>query len=149
MMDTIRSLTKDDAPVVVGLQHQSTGAPWTLEVAYKILEDTAMKGWCIQTDDTILGFILIQKNGESADIVEFVVEESYRHQGLGKKLYNVMENDCVHDGLREIFLEVSELNVLGHLFYQKQNFKAIGLRKDYYSSSQRKADAILMRKQLE
>jgi ribosomal-protein-alanine N-acetyltransferase len=144
----IRSLIKEDASFIMHLQHQSTGTPWTLESTRNLLEDTTMKGWGIQEKDTLVGFILMQITGESADLMEFVVEEPYRHQGLGKRLYASMEKNCMADGLKEIFLEVSALNILGHLFYKKQGFMAVGVRQGYYTFLDGKVDAILMKKQL-
>jgi ribosomal-protein-alanine N-acetyltransferase len=146
--NAIHPLVRENASSIMRLQHQSTGTPWTLKTTHGLLEDATIRGWGVQLKDTVLGFILIQMTGESADIVEFVVDEAYRHQGFGKKLYSSMEKYCIGYGLKEIFLEVSSRNLLGHLFYQKQGFRTIGLRQDYYTSPEGKADAFIMKKQL-
>ncbi len=142
----IRSLTQDDASFMMHLQHQSTGTPWTFTTTQSLMNDPTIKGWGFWQNDTLLGFILIQVIAGSADMIEFVVDESSRYQGYGKKLYAFMEKDCSVQGVLEITLEVATDNKAAHLFYQRQGFIVVGLRPNYYQSSQGKIDALLMQK---
>ena len=144
----ISPLEKNDAAELVRLQNQSTGTPWTLEMAENLLHHSSMQGWCLRRSNSLLGFIVSQYTEISADIVEFVIDEPYRRQGFGHKLYQVMENHCTAIKVKEIFLEVSEINLPARGFYEKKGLMVIGIRPEYYLTSNGKISAILMKKQL-
>ena len=95
----------------------------------------------------LISFVLgdlfnIEKISEYEILLLYVCKD-FRNKGLGKKLIKkIEENDC----LKKIYLEVSENNLEGILFYKKMNFIKIYTRKNYFLDNNKKFDAFVMSK---
>ena len=99
-------------------------------------------------NDSLQSFILgdlfnIEKISEYEILLIYVCKD-FRHKGLGTKLLKKIKenNKC----LKKIYLEVSENNLAGISFYKKMNFKKIYIRKNYFSTQEKKSDALVMSK---
>lgn len=137
-----------DASFLFRLRQQSTGSSWTEDEVVALLQNPLVFGWGVFHQWEGVGFILFYSNGETVDILEFVVDSSYRRQGLGEILYQHAEAGVQKKALTKILLEVSVENLGAQNFYRKKGFNEIGLRKRYYQSSQGKDDALVMHKRL-
>lgn len=143
-----RLLSLSDAEEILRLQHQSTGALWTLESTEGLLKSLTVKAWGIMEGEYLIAFLIMRCVEEEGDIVEFVVDSSYRRQGIGNVLYTFAEQACLKNKLRNIFLEVSKVNLPAKKFYQNSGFVEIARRPNYYGFGEERVDAILMKKQL-
>lgn len=90
----------------------------------------------IKERDIINGYIIIFDNSEAFEIMKIGVLKEKRKEGIGKKIV-----DKIKEKEKDIFLEVRESNIQAISFYEKNNFKRIGIRKNYYNN---KENAILM-----
>lgn len=83
-------------------------------------------------NDKLVGFIHVSKLYEVVDVVNIVVASNYRRQGIASKLINYVIS--LFDDVDKIMLEVKENNFNAISFYQKNNFKIISKRNNYYGS---------------
>ena len=90
----------------------------------------------IKEKDIISGYIIIFDNSEAFEIMKIGVLEENRKTGIGKKLINKIK-----EKEKNIFLEVRETNISAVSFYLANDFKKVGIRKNYYNN---KENAILM-----
>ena len=90
----------------------------------------------IKEKDIISGYIIIFDNSEAFEIMKIGVLEEKRKIGIGEKLINKIK-----EKEKNIFLEVRETNISAVSFYLANDFKKVGIRKNYYNN---KENAILM-----
>lgn len=83
-------------------------------------------------DDKLVAFIHVNKLYELMDIVNVVVNPSYRKKGIATKLIDYAISQF--DDLKSIMLEVNENNSNAISLYNKNNFKVINKRNNYYGS---------------
>ncbi len=83
-------------------------------------------------DDKLVAFIHVNKLYEVMDIVNVVVNLSYRKKGIATKLIDYAMSQF--DDLKSIMLEVNENNSNAISLYSKNNFKVINKRNNYYGS---------------
>lgn len=83
-------------------------------------------------DDKLVAFIHVNKLYEVMDIVNVVVNPSYRKKGIATKLIDYAISQF--DDLKSIMLEVNENNSNAISLYNKNNFKVINKRNNYYGS---------------
>lgn len=83
-------------------------------------------------NELLVGFIHINKMYETIDIVNIVVDEKYRHQGIATRLIKYVLNNFAD--VEKLMLEVNENNKVAVNLYLKNGFKEINRRPKYYGS---------------
>ncbi len=82
--------------------------------------------------ELLVGFIHINKMYETIDIINIVVDEKYRRQGIATSLIKYILNS--YNDVEKIMLEVNEKNQDAINLYLKNGFKEINRRPKYYGS---------------
>ena len=118
--------------------------------------------YVIENDDVVIGYIGRYYFFQEAEVLNFVVDESYQRQGYGQKLFDKMVKDMKDVKKYSFFnillskaimpfyvvciitLEVRASNIKGINFYTKNGFKQVGVRKKYYKNGE---DALLLLKE--
>ncbi len=90
-----------------------------------------------EENETIYGYVYATNIQNEIDLLSIYIDKDKRHQKIGQKLLNTLKNTKV----ASITLEVSSKNVVAQKFYENNEFKKVGMRKNYYKDS----DAIIMR----
>lgn len=98
--------------------------------------------YVIENDDVVIGYIGRYYFFQEAEVLNFVVDESYQRQGYGQKLFDKMVEDM--KDVKKITLEVRASNIKGINFYTKNGFKQVEVRKKYYKNGE---DALLLLKE--
>ena len=98
--------------------------------------------YVIENDDVVIGYIGRYYFFQEAEVLNFVVDESYQRQGYGQKIFDKMVEDM--KDVKKITLEVRASNIKGINFYTKNGFKQVGVRKKYYKNGE---DALLLLKE--
>ena len=98
--------------------------------------------YVIENDDVVIRYIGRYYFFQEAEVLNFVVDESYQRQGYGQKLFDKMVEDM--KDVKKITLEVRASNIKGINFYTKNGFKQVGVRKRYYKNGE---DALLLLKE--
>lgn len=96
--------------------------------------------------DKILGFVTYSIIYERAEIVDIIINESYRRTGCGLALINSIISECLMKNVNNITLEVNEENSGAIKFYEKLGFNKVAIRRNYYDNGNK--NAYVMEKKL-
>lgn len=94
-------------------------------------------------NDELVGYILLNKCLDEAQILKICVLKEYRGQGIGKELIDFSVKNI--PDLKIINLEVRKSNIPAIKLYESKGFEIVGERKKYYKNNE---DAVLMTKLL-
>jgi len=90
----------------------------------------------------IFGFAGLWMMADEAHIINIAVREQYRRQGIGELLLIAMIDLAVEMKARFIVLEARVSNTIAQGLYAKYGFKAVGIRRAYYTDNHE--DAVMM-----
>ena len=90
-------------------------------------------------DRQIIGFLQFSWNKTDCDIISIGVRKKFQKKNYGKQLMEYLK----YLNFKNIYVEVSANNINALMFYQRLNFRKIGLRKNYYKKE--KSDGILLK----
>lgn len=144
-MSVIRKLTPNDVTTIVMLEEKIFGESLGEEMLLNELNNPLVWFYVIEEDNKVIGYIGGYFYLEDGEILNFLIDENYQHQGYGTKLFNFMMQKASNEGIKKVTLEVRVSNTSGRSFYVKQKFKEIFVRKNYYKNGE---DAIVMLKEL-
>lgn len=104
-----------------------------------------------QNIEQIIGYIIFYDTLDCVDLFEISVKNKSQNKGLGHKLLNesieMLFNEEKYkkrnEEFKKILLEVNENNINAVKLYEKNNFKKIAIRKNYYGNNQ---NGIIMEK---
>ena len=96
--------------------------------------------WGYFLNNKLVAFLHITKSYESVDIINIVVDDKVRRNGIATILLNYLYN--YFSDVKEIFLEVNENNKIAINFYKRNNFYEINCRRNYYGDD----SAIIMKR---
>ncbi|MDQ0208486.1 GNAT family N-acetyltransferase [Alkalicoccobacillus murimartini] len=131
----IRALEKHDPPHLTHLMEQ-LGYPASSEELiqrFRLLDDHSdYHTLVVEWNDQLIGFaglhrgLFYEANGSYVRIVAFVVDESIRRKGVGKKLIQAIEEWAIAQNISTLVLNSGnrEERQAAHHFYTQMGFKA-------------------------
>ena len=125
----IRSMQASDIDAVCAIEQQVQFHPWTTSQFADSVQ--RYQSTIVERDGEILGFCILQKVLDEANLLLMAIDPKCHGQGLGTLLLN----DAIERlgaGCVQIFLEVRESNQAAIALYEKVGFHQIDLRKNYY-----------------
>ena len=117
---------------------------WTFDVLKSEILSNNSKYIVIKNDSEILGFAGIKIILDEADIMNIVVKKAYRNKKIGSLLLDSLVKLSKKLSIKSITLEVNEKNLVAFQINEKNGFKKVGIRKNYYNNE----NAIIMTKTL-
>lgn len=114
---------------------------WTDCVLQSELHSDLSYFWKATLGDEIVGFAGVKKITDYAELMNIVVKQSFRRQGVASLLLRKIIDWAKESGLSAVLLEVNENNVSATALYEKFQFVPVSVRKNYYGENQ---NAILM-----
>jgi ribosomal-protein-alanine N-acetyltransferase len=140
---TIRKMTLEDVPAVVGLDQKSFSLPWPeRSFRFELTDNPASRCWVADLNGKIVGMIVVWLIVDEAHVATIATDPDYRRQGIGKRLLAYALRHMIADGARRSFLEVRESNLAAQEMYRKFGYEVTGRRRRYYRDNDE--DAILM-----
>ena len=134
-------MTTHDMPAVCAIEQAAHTYPWN---------ETQLRG-CLRPeyhntvlliDDIIVGFSIIKRVLDEAELCNIAILPTYQGQGLARKL---LRRQIGNLPIQQLYLEVRASNVAALRLYQGLGFSKIGERKDYYPHEGGREDAHCMR----
>lgn len=114
---------------------------WNYNILKSELENNNSQYIVAKLGENIVGFAGIIDTLDQMEITNIVVRKDMRHKGIGNTLLNELIKMSIKNNKNTIFLEVNSNNLFAIKLYEKNGFKKVGLRKNYYNNTD---DAILM-----
>jgi ribosomal-protein-alanine N-acetyltransferase len=143
----LRVLTEKDLPQLVAIEAATQAVPWSEEIFKKCFQLDG-RGWAIDVNGNMIGFILIVTQADECHILNLCIEPLYQQQGYGKQLLLHVLNEIKQQRTEIVYLEVRRSNQKAIFLYEKMGFQIIGERKNYYSLAEGQEDALVFAKDL-
>ncbi|WOF16725.1 ribosomal-protein-alanine N-acetyltransferase [Methanoplanus sp. FWC-SCC4] len=144
---TIRRAKKADLSVINNIEKQLFTDPWDESAFLDALFFYQNTFFVAEENGKILGFVIagIEDTGEAiyGHIMNIATVPECRNQGLGGRLMQRIEFECLVLGTEGVQLEVRVSNKEAQRFYQKMGYSQVFVIGGYYSDGE---DAILMMK---
>ncbi len=141
-MFSLRLFKPEDLIEVAAISAAGQYSDWSLRQFEDCFKEN-YQAWVLRNEEKILGFVVLLFQAEEAELLNLGVLPEWQHQGLASRLLQQVIEFARTKGLREIFLEVHELNDAAIHLYEKFQFKRIGRRKNYYIKAGVYHDAVL------
>lgn len=117
---------------------------WSEKLIFSELENTNSEVWVLINSQDILGYLIVRKIFDEAEILRMGIKPAFQGKGLGKKLLGEVIRVLEREGIRRVFLEVNKENKIAYSLYKKFGFEEVYIRKGYYV----REDAVVMSKSL-
>lgn len=141
----IKPLLKQDIPSVVALEEELLLETLGVEMLQAELHNKYAHFLCAKDGEKVIGYIGAWIIDNSCEMINFVVDKDYQHQGNGQNLFNKLQEEAIKQGATYICLEVRISNIKAINFYFKNGFQEINRRISYYKNGE---DALVLRKEL-
>jgi ribosomal-protein-alanine N-acetyltransferase len=84
----------------------------------------------------IVGYLTYEVHPQRLHLVEFAVHQDCRYQGVGSQMMDRLKR-CLTDMRPDLSMCLSELNLDGHLFLQRQGFRCWGIVQGFFDWPER------------
>lgn len=137
----IRRYEEKDIEAIVKMENKILGTSIGYNILFDRLDDLNFLT-LVYEDMGINGYISSYFDGETLEILNLCLYETYQNKGLGGLLLDELIRQTKNSGLRRIVLEVRSMNAQAIRFYEKNGFRVVNVRRNYYGND----DAYLMEK---
>lgn len=127
----VREVSYEDLQYIYDLGKELNSKYAVLYDLKTVLADKNQKIYGYYKNTTIIGFIHLIISFDEADIVDIIIKNEFRNQGLGSSLINYAI--CANN-LKKLNLEVRENNINAIKFYEKLGFVKVRTIKNYYGN---------------
>ena len=121
-------------------------APWSENAIASELTNPLSIWFVAVESDKVIGYVGSQTVLGESDMMNLAVLPSYRRQGVGRRLVEVLVDHLKADAVNCLTLEVRASNDAAIDLYNGMGFAEVGRRPNYYSKP--KEDALILRKDL-
>ena len=137
----IRRLSYPDLPQVTAIERRVFPTPWSL--AMFVLELSKPSGICLAavSEETLVGYLICSRYDTVWHVMNIAVDLDRQRQGLASALLSELYAQ-VGDGPARFTLEVRPSNSVAIHLYQREGFRAAGMRRRYYQDNGE--DALVM-----
>ena len=139
----IRRMKQEDLDEVTALEKATFTIPWSREsFRQELARNVAARYLVAESEGKIIGYAGAWIILDESHITNIAVAESYRGQGVGRKLTQALLQLLSNLGASYATLEVRVSNERAQNLYRSLGFISVGKRKRYYEDNQE--DAFLM-----
>lgn len=141
----LRRYNINDIDSIVKLEEATIGSSLGTEMLISNINNEMNHYYVYELDNNVIGYISIVFDGYIAEVLNFCVDKDYQNQKIGTKILE--EVTKIYNSLKceSIILEVRESNSRAIHVYEKQGFKKISIRKNYYTNGE---NALVLQKML-
>lgn len=137
-----RNARTEDVNLIAELEKENFISPWTYDqFVYEIEQNEFSKTLLIMDNDILVGYLNYWIIFDQATINKVCIKKEYRRQGLACKLMSLALEDIIKNKCIIVTLEVRVSNKNAINLYQKNKFKIVTKKVNYYSDGE---DAFFM-----
>ncbi len=147
MSSKIRSLHHDDLTAIQQIADQFRYNTWSQAVFADCLK-AGYLGWVIEDElNQVIGFLIVLVHDAECQLMNIGVDQQHWRCGYAKQLLHYLFEYLNRHGVSHILLEVRASNHAAINLYKRQQFRQIGIRKNYYPCDAGKEDALVFVRQ--
>jgi len=137
----VRELTYADLPRVIAIERRAFPTPWSL--AMFVLELSKPSGICLAAvhERRLVGYLICSRYDTVWHVMNVAVDVDHQHKGVASALLAELYTR-VDDEAARFTLEVRRSNGVAIHLYEREGFRAAGLRRRYYQDNGE--DALVM-----
>jgi [ribosomal protein S18]-alanine N-acetyltransferase len=142
----VRRLSYQDLPQVIEIERRVFPTPWSL--AMFVLELSKQSGICLAASmcapdgrQHLAGYLICSRYDTVWHVMNVAVDSDHQRQGIASALLAELYT-CVDDPLARFTLEVRRSNDVAIHLYEREGFRAAGMRRRYYQDNGE--DALVM-----
>lgn len=132
-----------DLDALMEIEVASFSLPWSKRSYEELWPLDSIDIWVARQGSELVGYYLVQRVNDEAELHTFAVDPRLRRQGIGMRLMQHMLAGARADGVRNIYLQVRPSNEAACGLYEKLGFRPVGVRRRYYKDDGE--DALVMR----
>lgn len=133
MKINISPAVQSDIPQIAEIARESFHDPWSGESFYCELTRTGAVFLAAKSEEgNVIGYLSGDADREFGYIASVAAAKAARRMGAGTALLTAFEN-LLPPSAERITLEVRESNAAAIALYEKNGYKKIGVRKNFYS----------------
>lgn len=142
----LRWMIRRDMSEVLAIEQASFEFAWTEENFLSLVCQRNCIAMVAEFDNQVIGFMFYELYKNHLHISNFAVHPNFRRKGVGSKMVEKLIEKLFQQRRQEITLEVRETNLCAQIFFQSQEFRAIGVMREHYEDLHE--DAYVMRYRL-
>ena len=137
----IRRLVYTDLPEVIAIERRVFPTPWSL--AMFVLELSKQSGICLAAvcDGKLVAYLICSRYDTVWHVMNVAVDTEHQRRGLASAMLAELY-DRVNDDDARFTLEVRRSNAVAIHLYEREGFRAAGMRRRYYQDNGE--DALVM-----
>jgi ribosomal-protein-alanine N-acetyltransferase len=137
----IRRLSYPDLPQVIAIERRVFPTPWSL--AMFVLELSKQSGICLAAvcEGRLVGYLICSRYDTVWHVMNVAVDSAHQRRGLASALLAELYEQ-VGDERARFTLEVRRSNDVAIHLYEREGFRAAGMRRRYYQDNGE--DALVM-----
>jgi ribosomal-protein-alanine N-acetyltransferase len=142
----IRRLSYPDLPQVIAIERRVFPTPWSL--AMFVLELSKQTGICLAAtsrdhtgEQRLLGYLICSRYDTVWHIMNIAIDRDHQRHGVASALLAELY-ERVGDSQARFTLEVRRSNAVAIHLYEREGFRAAGMRRRYYQDNGE--DALVM-----
>ena len=144
----IRAMSANDLDEVFKIENLSNPTPWSSSSFLDCLKGNYLN-LVVEDKKQVIGYCISTINFTESHLLNISINPNYRNLGIGETLLDNAEKECIKKGVKDIFLEVRKSNQPAIYFYEKMNYRYVGLRKNYYKTNSGREDGLIYSKHME
>jgi ribosomal-protein-alanine N-acetyltransferase len=137
----IRPLVYPDLPEVIAIERRVFPTPWSL--AMFVLELSKQTGICLAAveEQRLVGYLICSRYDSVWHVMNVAIDLDRQRMGLASRLLAELYSRVDDDDAR-FTLEVRRSNTIAIHLYEREGFRAAGMRRRYYQDNGE--DALVM-----
>lgn len=139
---TFRKMTAEDAEQISEIEIKTFSMPWKREDFWRESTNENAEYVVGEVDEKIVAYAGAWISFNEAEVMNVAVDENFRGQGIGKKIFSELIRVCKLRGAKAITLEVRPSNSAAIRLYESFGLRSVGRRKNYYDKPTE--DALIM-----
>lgn len=116
---------------LIRLESIATPTAWTASKLTDSFDAGAECKLILQGGRTV-GYYVIQRVLDEAELLNFVIFKEFQAKGLGSLALEALQCDLKSGCVKKLFLEVRASNAAARHVYEKTGFSVLNVRKNYY-----------------
>lgn len=144
-MVEVRTMSYTDLKAVIDVEKRAYPHPWTLGIFRDCLR-IGYNAWVLTLNRHVIGYGIVMLSPGEAHILNICISPDYQGRGLGRYLLRFLVTKSRRTDIDMVLLEVRRSNTTAQKLYISEGFHELGIRKDYYPTTDGREDAIILAK---
>ncbi len=133
-MISIRSANTEDLSKIRDIEIECFSDAWSEKSIEACLKSDRYILYCACKDDTVIGYVVVIKSVDFAELARIAVSKDSRGLGIGRSLLVKAKDTVYRLGFESLYLEVRSDNAPAIALYESEGAVFDGERKNYYGS---------------